>query len=60
MNKAFSLFKTGLKYVSITLGFGSLCGFGYLQYVNSILGPVDIDKNDALSFYKEHHKMTDS
>ena len=60
MNKAFSLFKTGLKYTSITLGFGSLFGFGYLQYVNSILGPVDIDKADALSFYKEHHKMTDS
>lgn len=60
MNKAFSLFKTGFKFASITLGIGSLCGFGYLQYVNSIIGPVDIEKDNALSFYKEHHKMTDS
>ena len=60
MSKAFSLFKSGLKYASITLGFGSMIGFGYLQYVNSILGPVDIDKTNALFFYKDHHKMTDA
>lgn len=60
MSKTFSLFKSGLKYASITFGFGSIIGFGYLQYVNSILGPVDIDKSDALSFYKNHHKMTDA
>lgn len=40
-----------------TVGF-SITGFAYLQYVNSIIGPISIDKNEAVSYYKTDMKMT--
>ena len=53
MNKALNFFKKGLKY-SLLGGSAITVGcYGYLQYVNSILGPIKIDKQNALDYYKE-------
>jgi hypothetical protein len=51
--------KKGLKIGAYsTIGF-SITGFAYLQYVNSIIGPISIDKNEALSYYKQDMKMSE-
>lgn len=53
MNKALNFFKKVLKY-SLLGGSAITVGcYGYLQYVNSILGPIKIDKQNALDYYKE-------
>lgn len=60
MNRAFNFLRSGLKYsfyFTTTLVAGS---FAYLQYVNSVLGSVNIDKQTALDYYKEEHRMGDA
>lgn len=57
MNKFFGLARTGLKYTFYCTTAISISAYAYLQYVNSQLGPIRIDKDNALNFYKEHHKM---
>jgi hypothetical protein len=53
MNKALNFFKKGLKY-SLHGGTAIAVGcYSYLQYVNSILGPINIDKQNSLDYYKE-------
>lgn len=44
MYKITKIIKKSLYYTSIGLGLASIGGFAYLQYVNSILGPINIDK----------------
>ena len=60
MNKLLKVIRKGLVFTAASLTTASLGGFAYLLYVNSILGPIDIDKHEAISFYKETHKMGDS
>jgi hypothetical protein len=59
MNKAFSWLRWGLKYsfyCSSAIAAGS---YAYLQYVNSVIGPIKVDKQTALDFYREEHRMGD-
>ena len=42
---------TGLKYASFLGGGTLVLGYGYLQYVNSYIGGIDIDKE---MFIKHH------
>ena len=59
MRKAINILKKSLKIAAYsTVGF-SITGFAYLQYVNSIIGPISIDKNDAVSFYKKDMNMSE-
>lgn len=60
MKKIFKSIATGLKVVGVSAITLSTLGYGYLQYVNSIMGPINIQKDEAISFYKSNHKMTDS
>ncbi len=58
MRKALNIIKKSFKIaVYSTVGF-SITGFAYLQYVNSIIGTISIDKNEAVSYYKTDMKMT--
>ena len=52
--------KTGLKVATISTISISALSYGYLQYINSILGPINIQYDEAISYYKDKHKMTDS
>jgi hypothetical protein len=52
MSKFYRLIKRGLQLTTISVTFGSIGGYAYLQYINSILGPIDIDKENAMAFYK--------
>ena len=54
------LVKTGLKILAVSSISASVLGYGYLQYINSILGPTNIQYDDAISYYKDKHKMSDS
>jgi hypothetical protein len=60
MNKVFNLIKKGLKYSFYCTTALTVTGYAYLQYVNSALGPINIDKQMALDFYKQQHKMGDA
>lgn len=44
MYKVTKIIKNSLYYASITLALASVGGYAYLQYVNSIIGPINIDK----------------
>jgi hypothetical protein len=60
MNKTFRLLKQGLKYSFYCSTALAVSGYAYLQYVNSVLGPISIDKQNALDFYKDYHKMDEA
>ncbi len=59
MRKALNIIKKSLKVAAYsTIGF-SVTGFAYLQYINSIIGPISIDKSEAVSFYKSDMRMSE-
>ena len=52
MSRIKQILKTGLKVttfggISVLLG-----GFTYLQYINSVLGPLHLKQEEAMSYYK--------
>ena len=50
----------GLKYISIVGAASLALSFGYLQYVNSQVGPIDVNKEFLVKYYIEHEKMEES
>ena len=60
MHRFKKLFMTGLKISTITIATTSVASFGYLQYINTVLGPIDLRYDEAISFYKDKYKMSDS
>ena len=52
MHRFKRIFKTGIKVASIAGGTGTVLGFGYLQYVNNVLGPINIEHDEAITYYK--------
>jgi len=53
MNKALNFVKKSLKYCLFGSTVLTIGGYGYLQYINTLLGPINIDKQTALDYYKE-------
>jgi hypothetical protein len=52
MRKVMNIAKKSLKVAAYsTLGF-SITGFAYLQYINSIIGPISVEKDEAISYYQ--------
>jgi hypothetical protein len=51
MNKVLSLARRGLKIAAYSAIGLSVAGFGYLQYINSVIGPIGIEKGEATSYY---------
>jgi hypothetical protein len=59
MRKVMNIAKKSLKVAAYsTLGF-SITGFAYLQYINSIIGPISVEKDEAISYYQSEMKMSE-
>ena len=57
MQKYLKTLGSGLKYAAY-LGLGSVAvGFGYLQYINSQIGPIDVNRDETTKFYMSQYKM---
>jgi hypothetical protein len=51
MKKYLKLLGSGLKYAGyLTLGTTAIA-FGYLQYINSQIGPIEIDRQLSTKYY---------
>jgi hypothetical protein len=57
MNRYVKMIGRGIKYAGITLVGGLTLSFGYLQYINSQIGGIVIDKDDLVEYYKTNLKM---
>lgn len=53
MNRFGKYIKRGIKGFLITGVTVSAASYGYLQYVNSIIGPLNINKEEAIAYYKK-------
>ena len=60
MHRLKRFFKIGFKVAAIGGLSGSILGYGYLQYVNSILGPINMNYDEAVNYYKSKYEMTDT
>ena len=60
MHRFKRFFKTGLKVAGIGAVSSAVFGYGYLQYVNSKLGPITLDYDEAMTYYKQKHEMSDT
>jgi hypothetical protein len=47
----------GLKYAGILFTGTSIAALGYLQYVNSQVGPIDINKEVFIDHYMKEAKL---
>ena len=54
------MFKLSAKYTILSSVAACTGGLLYLQYANSYLGPISFDKEYALKYYQEQHKMSES
>ena len=59
MRRFFSTLKKGLAIASVTCLAAGTIGFAYLQYISSIIGPINVNKVDALKHYKTELKLSD-
>jgi len=37
----------------------SVLGYTYLQYINSVLGPISLNKEEAINFYQERYNYSE-
>jgi hypothetical protein len=58
MNKVNKYLKKGLAWGSLIILGGSITGGAYLWHINSIIGPINIEKDNAISYYMNDLKMT--
>ena len=59
MQRGKKIAKTTLKVAIIGATIGGVLGYGYLQYINSSIGPLNINYDNAMMYYKDRFKMTD-
>ena len=52
MRRVVKHLKLGLKMAAVSSVAGSALGYAYLQYVNSIIGPIDLDYDRATNYYR--------
>ena len=57
MKKYLRLFGKGLKYAGYLFGTTASLGLCYLQFVNSQVGPIDIDKQAFIKHYMDVGKL---
>lgn len=48
MSKFIKNLKSSLKWGAYGMATIGMAGFGFLQYVNIQVGPIDVDKNEAI------------
>lgn len=53
MSKFFKTFLHGVKYAVYLGGATVVGGFGYLTYINSRIGGIDVDKEITTKYYNE-------
>jgi hypothetical protein len=51
MSKFFKTFLHGIKYAVYLGGVTVVGGFGYLTYINSKIGGIDVDKEITTKYY---------
>lgn len=57
MSRYVKLLLKSLKYAGILTGVTAAGAYGYLQYINSVIGPIEIDREVSTKFYQEEYKM---
>jgi hypothetical protein len=58
MKRGLKYLKTGAKIFALGFGASTTMGYVYLQYVNSQIGPIDLDHDEAINFYKVKYQLT--
>lgn len=60
MRRYLKLLATSAKYAGILVAGTATVGLTYLQYINSQVGPIDIDKQRFMKYHTEESKLSDS
>lgn len=59
LKKFFSFAGKSMMVLSVASAAAGTLGFAYLQHVNSIIGPINVNKDDALQHYKKNLHLSD-
>lgn len=60
MNRFGKYIKSAFKVLFISGVTISTASYGYLQYVNSIIGPLNINQDEAIAYYKKQFKYEEA
>jgi len=60
MRRFAKLFVPALKIGVISVATVSTLGFAYLQYINSIIGPINWNKDEIVAAYKDRFVCSES
>lgn len=60
MSNMLMFLRRGIKMITTSALTLTVLSYGYLQYINSIIGPLHVDKQNAIEFYKTHHQMPEN